>query len=188
MDPEQETLQGVTDGLAISRPLALREVLDGRPAHATRVLVEAMHGVLANLTEVSASSEQQGSKRRRLGPTCSSDEFDGLVRQLGRSPPGLIAQSTGVKFVHSEWRAAVELLLVSLACIQGAEAAARPVAVPQAEAVARYLDAFDAVDAADVEQAGNFRRKYGGCAGLPDFAVAVITIVRPKAVCAAPPT
>jgi hypothetical protein len=180
---QQETLQGATDGFAISRTLALREVLDGRPSHATSVLIEAIRGVLATLTEAAAvSSEKRRSKRRRLRPTTSSDDFGGMVQQLGRSPPQLIAQGAGLQFAHSEWRAAVELLLVSLACTRHAETAGDAFTVPQAEAVARYLDAFDAVDAADVEQAANFRRKYGGSAGLPDFAVAVVTIVRPKLV------
>eukprot|EP01044_Picomonas_judraskeda_P030187 COSAG03_NODE_10755_length_630_cov_1.060264_1_plen_80_part_10 len=76
---QQETLQGPTDGFAISRTLALREVLDGRPSHATRVLVEAIRGVLANLTEAAAvSMEARRSKRRRLGPTSSSDDFGGM--------------------------------------------------------------------------------------------------------------
>ena len=174
---QHEALQDATNGFATSRMLALREVLGGRPSQATRVLLETIRGVLDNLAEVHASSSgQQGSKRRRLGPTSASAGFGRLIQQLSQSPPELIAQNTGSEFVHSEWRAAIELLLVSLACTQ--EAAAPALTVGQAEAVARYLDAFDAVDAVDAEHAVDFRHKYGGSAGLPDFAVAVMTIVR----------
>ena len=173
---QHETLRDATNGFATSRMLALREVLDGRPSQATRVLLETIRGVLDDLTEIhTPSSGQRGSKRRRLGPTSASDDLGKLIQQLSLSTPELIAQNTGSEFVLSEWRAAIELLLVSLACTREAAPA---LTVGQAEAVARYLDAFDAVDAVDVDKAGDFRHKYGGNAGLPDFAVAVMTIVR----------
>ena len=167
--------QEASDGFAGRRTLALREILDGRPSQAARVLVEAMQSVLVHLAEEQTSSSHRGPKRPcRQAPASASHCVAGLVQQLGRSPPELIAQHIGAGFVQSEWRAAVELLLVSLACSPTATAPA----LAQADALARYLQAFGIVDAHETENTTSFHCKYGGSAGLPDFAVAVITIVR----------
>lgn len=168
-----------SDGFASRRTLALHEVLDGRPSQAARVLVEAMHSVLTNLLQEQPLSSQRGPKwlcseaRAR-----TSHGIEELVQLLGRSPPELIAQHTGIEFVRSEWRAAMELLLVSLACVTTAEDARPRLTAVQAETLSRYLDAFDADDADNAEKTTSFRSKYGGSPGIPDFAVAVITVVR----------
>jgi hypothetical protein len=180
MEPREET--GRVDArnrLGTSRTLALCEVLDGRPSAAVCMLTQAMAAVLASIHAPSdTASSEQGAKRRRLGHTdARGDDLDGLVERLSRSPPALIAQRSGQSFANMEWRAAVELLLVSLACLPSEAVSAAPTtAVAQAEALARYLDAYDEVDATTVT--GAFRRDYGGSAGCPDFAVAVMTVVR----------
>lgn len=170
---------------AHSRAEAQRELLDGRPAEAVRHLAAAVASVLSHCScegQRQGPDEGRATKRRRVGDE-GLEGLEGLVRQLGASPPAVVEraappteqpQQQQQGFAHTEWRAAVEMLAVALACLS-ATAPELPTP-PQAEALARYLDAYEASDAAESIA---FRREYGGSAAMPDFAAAVVVVVRP---------